>query len=52
MPSIHNMKAINIQAWIDEHREILKPPVDYGTVHFVGILPDESWTEYINNGRE
>ena len=27
MPSIHNMKAINIQAWIDEHREILKPPV-------------------------
>jgi hypothetical protein len=21
-------------------------------VHFVGILPDESWTEYINNGRE
>ena len=32
--------------------QILKPPVDYGTVHFVGILPDESWTEYINNGRE
>ena len=27
MASAHNLKALNLQAWIDEHREFLKPPV-------------------------
>ena len=27
MASAHNLKALNLQAWIDEHRELLKPPV-------------------------
>lgn len=27
MPSISTMKAFNFQKWIDEHRDLLKPPV-------------------------
>ncbi|MBT3245892.1 MAG: 3-hydroxyanthranilate 3,4-dioxygenase [Actinobacteria bacterium] len=28
MPAANSMKAFNFQAWIDEHRDLLKPPVN------------------------
>jgi len=28
MPAAKSMKAFNFQAWIDEHRDLLKPPVN------------------------